>query len=48
MWIKETNYGYISFETKEDAEAWLDDPDDTDVHWTETEVISRNLVHEPD
>ena len=50
VYIKEENYGHISFATKEEAEAWLDDSclDYDDVKWTGSETISRELVNEPD
>lgn len=33
IYIKKTNHGYISFDTEEDAKAWLNEPDDDGVKW---------------
>ena len=38
IYIKETNYGYISFDTEEDAKAWLDDPNDDGVKWNDSKA----------
>ena len=47
LYIKEENHGYVTFETKEDAEAWIEDPESSDIKWNSTETISQELVHEP-
>jgi len=50
VYIKEINFGHVSFETKEDAEAWLNASclEYDDINWTDSETISQELVHEPD
>ena len=47
IYLKETNHGYISFDTEEDAKAWLDKPDREGVEWTCSETENCELVHEP-
>ena len=45
VYIEETNKGYVSFPTKEEAEEWLNDPSTRDwdlVKWNNCEVTEMN------
>jgi hypothetical protein len=47
VYITEENVGYLTFDTKEEAEAWIDNPVDFDgVRWIENFVSKFELVPE--
>lgn len=46
IYIKETNYGYASFDTKEQAEEWMEEPDYSCVKWIDTLDSEFDIVQE--
>ena len=48
IYITETNTGYVSFDNKEGAETWLEEPDYDRVKWTDTLESKFELLLDED
>ena len=48
IYITETNTGYVSFDNKEDAETWLEEPDYGCVKWTDSLESTFELTLDED
>lgn len=46
IYIEETNAGYVTFNTEQEAEEWLEEPDFSDIKWTGSFDLKTEIVKE--